>query len=67
MKRLHTQVSKADILRLLAVARNAPAAVAAKMIGYPVEQQDNQPLKKKTKKRISARTRRKNKRSPAPL
>ncbi len=50
MKRLHTQVSKADILRLLAVSRNAPAAVAAKMIGYPVEQQDRQPLKKKQKK-----------------
>ena len=50
MKRLHTQVSKADILRLLAVSRNAPAAVAAKMIGYPVEQQDRQPIKKKQKK-----------------
>ncbi len=34
MKRLYTQISRADILRLLAVSRTAPADLAAKLAGY---------------------------------
>ncbi|MCI5139264.1 MAG: hypothetical protein D3922_12825, partial [Candidatus Electrothrix sp. AR1] len=38
MKRLKTQVSRADLLRLLAVSRTASADAAAKLIGYLPEQ-----------------------------
>ncbi|MCI5167035.1 MAG: hypothetical protein D3903_13310, partial [Candidatus Electrothrix sp. GM3_4] len=47
MKRLKTQVSRADFLRLLAVSRTASADAAAKLLGYRPEQGATQAEQKK--------------------
>uniref|UniRef100_UPI00405600F9 formylglycine-generating enzyme family protein n=1 Tax=Candidatus Electrothrix sp. TaxID=2170559 RepID=UPI00405600F9 len=55
MKRLCTQVGRADILRLLAVSRTASADIAAKRAGYFVQLEDD-PAKGKRITRSSIRS-----------
>ena len=58
MKRLKTQVGRADLLRLFAVSRTASADAAAKLVGYFPEQellQDKQ--KKNTRSSITSHAR----------
>jgi formylglycine-generating enzyme required for sulfatase activity len=57
MKRLKTQVSRADLLRLLAVSRTAPADAAAKLLGYLPEQGVPQAEKKITRSNIASHAR----------
>ena len=52
MKRLHTYISRADILRLLAISRTASTDLAAKPAGYTPEQKDNPAKGKKITRSI---------------